>query len=121
MPRDPASRIVELRGIVADEVLNGSYLAAGGEKSRETAVPGNAKLAAQTGTTVSALLGGAVVTLSYGHLLWANAMLSWIPVLLVLRATEPPAALDRGRNGRKSSRRPAWPGRSWPSAGDLTA
>jgi hypothetical protein len=30
------------------------------------------KLAAQTGTTVSALLGGAVVTLSYGHLLWAN-------------------------------------------------
>ena len=49
----------------------------------------------KTGTTVSALLGGAVVTLSYGHLLWANAMLSWIPVLLVLRLTEPPAALNR--------------------------
>jgi len=58
---------------------------------------GNAKLAAQTGTTVSALLGGAVVTLSYGHLLWANAILSWIPVLLALRLTEPPAGLDRGK------------------------
>ena len=49
------------------------------------------------GTTVSALLGGAVVSLSYGHLLWANAILSWIPVLLVLRVTEPPATLDRGK------------------------
>src|SRR5881296_3836633 len=35
--------------------------------------------------------------LSYGHLLWANAILSWIPVLLVLRVTEPPATLDRGK------------------------
>lgn len=78
-------------------LLYDSYLAAGDEKSRGTAVFGNAKLAAQTGTTVSALLGGAVVTLSYGHLLWANAMLSWIPVLLVLRITEPPAGLDRGK------------------------
>ena len=78
-------------------LLYDSYLAAGGEKSSGTAVLGNAKLAAQTGTTVSALLGGAVVTLSYGHLLWANAILSWIPVLLVLRLTEPPAALDRGK------------------------
>ena len=77
-------------------LLYDSYLAAGGERSRGTAVLGNAKLAAQTGATVSALLGGAVVTLSYGHLLWANAILSWIPVLLVLRVTEPPAALDRG-------------------------
>ena len=78
-------------------LLYDSYLAAGGEKSSGTAVLGNAKLAAQTGTTVSALVGGAVVTLSYGHLLWANAILSWIPVLLVLRLTEPPAALDRGK------------------------
>lgn len=78
-------------------LLYDSHLAAGGEKSRGTAVLGNAKLAAQTGATVSALLGGAVVTLSYGHLLWANAILSWIPVLLVLRVTEPPAALDRGK------------------------
>jgi MFS family permease len=78
-------------------LLYDSYLAAGGEKSRGTAVLGNAKLAAQTGATVSALLGGAVVTLSYGHLLWANAMLSWIPVLLALRLTEPPAGLDRGK------------------------
>jgi len=46
---------------------------------------------------MSALAGGAVVTLSYGHLLWANAILSWIPVLLVLRVTEPPATLDRGK------------------------
>ena len=72
-----------------------SHLAAGGEKSRGAAVLGNAKLAAQTGTTVSALLGGAVVTLSYGHLLWANAILSWIPVLLVLGITEPPASYER--------------------------
>ena len=72
-----------------------SYLAAGGEKSRGAAVLGNTTFAAQTGTTVSALLGGAVVTLSYGHLLWANAILSWIPVLLVLRITEPPATYER--------------------------
>jgi MFS family permease len=78
-------------------LLYDSYLAAGGEKSSGTAVLGNAKLAAQIGTTVSALVGGAVVMLSYGHLLWANAILSWIPVLLVLRLTEPPAALDRGK------------------------
>ena len=64
---------------------------------RSPAILGNATLAAQIGTTVSALVGGAVVTLSYGHLLWANAMLSRIPVLLVLRASEAPATLDRGK------------------------
>ncbi len=78
-------------------LLYDSYLAAGGEKSRGTAVLGNANLAAQMGTTGSALLGGAVVALSYVHLLWANAILSWIPVLLVLRVTEPSASLDRGK------------------------
>ena len=72
-----------------------SYLAEGDERSRGAAVLGNATFAAQTGTTVSALLGGAVVTLSYGHLLWANAILSWIPVLLVLCVTEPPASYER--------------------------
>jgi Major Facilitator Superfamily len=82
-------------------LLYDSHLAAGGEKSRGTAILGNAKLAAQTGTTVSALLGGAVVTLSYGHLLWANAILSWIPVLLALRVTEPPAALPRAKKWSK--------------------
>jgi len=76
-------------------LLYDSYLAAGGEKSRGAGLLGNAKLAAQTGTAVSALLGGAVVTLSYGHLLWANAILSWIPVLLVLCITEPPASFER--------------------------
>ena len=35
------------------------------------------------------------MTLSYGYLLWANAILSWIPVLLVLRVSEPPAAHPR--------------------------
>ncbi|MBI1777377.1 MAG: MFS transporter [Proteobacteria bacterium] len=74
-----------------------SYLAAGGEKSRGTAVLGNAKLAAQIGTTVSALIGGAVVILSYGHLLWANAVLSWIPVILVLGLAEPQAGPARGK------------------------
>ena len=78
-------------------LLYDSHLAAGGEKSRGTAILGNVKLAGQTGAAVSALLGGAVVTLSYGHLLWANAILSWIPMLLVLCVTEPPAALDRGK------------------------
>ena len=72
-----------------------SYLAKGGEQSRGAAVLGNATFASQMGTTVSALLGGAVVTLSYGHLLWANAILSWIPVLLVLGITEPPASYER--------------------------
>ena len=76
-------------------LLYDSYLAAGGEKSRGAAVLGNATFAAQTGTTVSALLGGAVVTLSYGYLLWANAILSWIPVVLVLCITEPPASFER--------------------------
>jgi len=72
-----------------------SYLADGGEKSRGAAVLGNAMFASQMGTTTSALLGGAVVLLSYGHLLWANAILSWIPVLLVLAITEPPASYER--------------------------
>jgi MFS family permease len=75
--------------------LYDSYLAAGGEKSEGTAVLGNAKLAAQIGTTVSALVGAAVVILSYGHLLWANAILSWIPVFLVRCLTEPPASFER--------------------------
>ena len=75
-------------------LLYDSYLAADGEKSRGAGLLGNAKLAAQTGTAVSALLGGAVVTLSYGHLLWANAILSWIPVLLVLCIIEPPASFE---------------------------
>lgn len=78
-------------------LLYDSHLAAGGANSRGMAILGNAKLAGQTGAAVSGLLGGAVVTLSYGHLLWANAILSWIPVLLVLRLTEPPATLDRGK------------------------
>src|SRR5438876_11198668 len=71
-------------------LLYDSHLAAGGEKSRGAGLLlGNAKLAAQTGTAVSALLGGAGVTLSYGHLLWANAILSWIPVRFVRCITEP--------------------------------
>jgi MFS family permease len=82
-------------------LLYDTYLAAGGEKSRGTAVLGNAKLAAQTGTAVSALVGGAVVTLSYGHLLWANAILCWIPVLLVLCLSEPPAAPERAKKRPK--------------------
>src|SRR5215468_3974567 len=76
-------------------LLYDSHLAASGEPSRGTALLGNAKLAAQIGTTASALLGGAVVTLSYRHLLWANAVLSWISVLFVLAVTEPPTALPR--------------------------
>jgi MFS family permease len=78
------------------------HLAAGGERSRGTAVLGNMKLAGQTGAAASALLGGAVVTLSYGHLLWANAILSWIPMLLVLGVTEPPAALAEGKKRKRS-------------------
>jgi len=111
---------MELQAVFALVIL------CGGEKSSGTAVLGNAQLAAQTGTTVSALVGGAVVTLSYGHLLWANAILSWIPVLLVLRLTEPPATLARGKKraeelkemlsrsvgGLRSHRRPRRAGRS---------
>src|SRR4030095_3729764 len=83
----------EARGDVA--LIWESYLADGGEKSRGAAVLGNATFASQMGTTTSALLGGAVVLLSSGHLLWANAILSWIPVLLVLAITEPPASYER--------------------------
>src|SRR5438128_3868786 len=78
-------------------LLYDSHLAVGGEKSGGTAVLGNMQLAGQTGAAISALLGGAIVTLSYGHLLWANAILSWIPMLLVLRVAEPPAALPSGK------------------------
>jgi MFS family permease len=78
-------------------LLYDAHLAAGGERSRGTAVLGNMKLLAQTGAAVSALLGGAIVTLSYGHLLWANAILSWIPPLLVLGVTEPRTAREKGR------------------------
>jgi MFS family permease len=76
-------------------LLYDSHLAGGGERSRGTAILGNAKLVAQTGVAASALLSGAIVTLSYRHLLWANATLSWIPMLLVLGVTEPPAAMER--------------------------
>ncbi len=78
-------------------LLYDSHLATGGEKAGGMALLANAKLAAQIGATASALLGGVVVALSYGHLLWANAVLSWIPLLLVLSITEPPAAPDRGK------------------------
>jgi MFS family permease len=83
-------------------LLYESYLASGGDRSRGTAVLGNMKLAGQTGAAVSALLGGAIVTLSYGHLLWANAILSWIPTLLVLGVTEPAAAPERGKKRVKA-------------------
>jgi MFS family permease len=73
-------------------LLYESHLAAGGERSRGTAILGNMQLAGQTGAAVSALLGGAIVTLSYGHLLWTNAILSWIPMLLVVGVAEPPTA-----------------------------
>jgi Major Facilitator Superfamily len=76
-------------------LLYDSHLAAGGEKSRGTAVLGNMKLAGQTGAAVSALVGGVVVMLSYGHLLWANAIFSWIPVLLVLGVAEPSRVLAK--------------------------
>ena len=82
-----------------------SHLATGGETSRGTALLGNAKLAEQTGTTVSALVGGAVVTLSYGHLLWANALLSWIPVLSCCASPSRPRASCEGRRSWTGSRR----------------
>src|SRR5262245_36620094 len=82
-------------------LLYDSHLAAGGEEARGTAVPGNMKLAEQTGAAIRALLGGASVTLSYGYLLWANATLSWIPRFLVLGVTEPPAAMARGKKGSR--------------------
>ena len=78
-------------------LLYDSHLAAGGESSRGTSVLGNMKLAGQTGAAVSALLGGAIVMLSYGHLLWANAILSWIPMLLVLGVAEPPRIVEKSK------------------------
>ncbi len=70
-------------------LLYESHLAAGGEAARSTSVFGNLKLAGQGGAAASALVGGAIVILSYWHLVWANAILSWIPVLLVFGMTEP--------------------------------
>src|SRR2546426_267400 len=68
-------------------LLYDSLLTAGGEKSRGTAILGNAKLAAQTGTTGGALGGGGVVTPSYGHLLWGHPLLSRLPRLWGARDT----------------------------------
>jgi MFS family permease len=47
-------------------LLYDSHLAAGGEKARATALFGNEKLAAHTGTAASALVGGAVVPCPMG-------------------------------------------------------
>jgi MFS family permease len=76
-------------------LLYDAHLAAGGERAQGTAVLGNAKFAGQAGAAVSGLVGGVIVALSYGHLLWANAILSWIPVLVVLGIAEPSAAGGR--------------------------
>jgi hypothetical protein len=76
-------------------LLYESHLAAGGETSRAAAVLGNAKLLGQAGAAASALLGGAIVTLSYGHLLWVNAILGWILLLLVLSIAGPASSLER--------------------------
>jgi predicted MFS family arabinose efflux permease len=76
-------------------LLYDSHLAAGGKKAEGTAILGNARLAGQVGVAVSALLGGAIATFSYDYLLWANAVLGWVSVLLVLRLVEPPPAPDR--------------------------
>jgi hypothetical protein len=76
-------------------LLYESQLAADSETSRSTAVLGNAKLSAKAGAGASALVGGAVVTLSYGHLLWANAILGWMPVLLALAIAEPASTSER--------------------------
>jgi MFS family permease len=78
-------------------LLYDAHLATGSERSRGAAVLGNMRLLGQTGAAVSALLGGAIVTLSYGYLLWANAILSWIPPFLVLGVTEPPAAREKAK------------------------
>jgi MFS family permease len=72
-------------------LLYESHLAAGGRTGPATSVLGNVKLAGQSGAAASALVGGAVVILSFAHLLWINALLAWIPVLLVLAIAEPPA------------------------------
>ena len=82
-------------------LLYDSHLAAGGERSRGTALLGNMKLAGQTGAAVSALLGGAIVTLSYGYLLRTNAILSWIPMLLLFGVAEPVAAAQPGKKRAK--------------------
>ena len=82
-----------------------SYLAAGGEKSRGAAVLGNATFAAQTGTTVSALLGGAVVTLSYGHLLWPTRSSAGSRCSSCCASLSRPRATNGRRSGPKISKR----------------
>src|SRR5258708_5446562 len=75
-------------------LLYESHLAAGGEGSRAMAVLGNARLAGQAGAAASALVGGAVVTLSYERLLGAHASLGGIRVLLGLSIAEPAASVE---------------------------
>jgi MFS family permease len=76
-----------------------SHLAAGGERSRGMAVLGNARLLGQLGAAVSALLGGVLGSLSYEYLVWAAAVLGWIPVLLVIGLTETPAGPEKQKAG----------------------
>jgi MFS family permease len=78
--------------------LYDSYLATETDKGRGATVLGNAKFAATLGETLSALIGGAIVILSFDHLLWVNAVFSWIPVLLVLSLAELPRTASPRRN-----------------------
>jgi hypothetical protein len=77
--------------------LYDSHLTSGGKASQGTRILGNAQLAKQTGVAVSALLGGAIGSLSYDYLLWLNAVLGWIPVLFVFRLSESPAPANGQR------------------------
>ena len=80
-------------------LLYDSHLKAGGGAAGGAAVLGNAALAEQAGAAASALTAGAMMMLSCEHLVWANAVLSWIPVLLVLRVAEPNAGADAAKPG----------------------
>ena len=94
-------------------LLYDAHLATGSERSRGAAVLGNMRLLGQTGAAASALLGGAIVTLSYGYLLWANAILSWIPRFSCLASRSRPLPGRKRRNPSPTSRRcspPPWYG-----------
>jgi MFS family permease len=75
-----------------------------GEPSRAL---GRKLLYSQTGETVAALLGGALVLVSLQLPVWVNAIVAWIPLPIALSLVEPPGkrmALRHGENLRHVGR-----------------
>jgi MFS family permease len=70
-------------------MLYDSRLATGGDLQGAN-IFGNMQFAKTLSEAISAVIGGALVALSFEHVLYANAVIGWIPLLVALTLTEPP-------------------------------